>query len=102
MATTFAVGGLMGRLMFNSDFGINSFFWNLIFHYKPQWLSDPNLAFLSVSIMDCWQWTPFCALVLFSSLTMVSVEIEQAAKLETAKCWPTLRPIQLPFRLPLG
>ena len=26
MATTFAVVGLMGRLMFNSDFGINNFF----------------------------------------------------------------------------
>jgi multiple sugar transport system permease protein len=86
--------------MFNSDFGINSFFWNLIFHYKPQWLADPNLAFLSVSIMDCWQWTPFCALVLFSSLTMVPVEIEEAAKLETDKWWHILRKVQLPFLLP--
>ncbi|MBV8277642.1 MAG: sugar ABC transporter permease, partial [Verrucomicrobia bacterium] len=67
MATTFAVVGLMGRLLFNSDFGINDFFWNLIFGHKVQWLADPNLAFLSVSVMDCWQWTPFCALVLFSS-----------------------------------
>src|SRR5260370_4722467 len=100
MATTFAVVCLMGRLMFNSYLGINSFFWNLIFHYKPQWLPDPNLAFLSVSIMDCWQWTPFCALVLFSSLTMVPVEIEEAAKLETDKWWHTLRKIQLPFLLP--
>lgn len=100
MATTFAVVGLMGRLMFNSDFGINNFFWNLLFHYKPQWLADPNLAFLSISIMDCWQWTPFCALVLFSSLTMVPIEIEEAAKLETDKWWHILRKVQLPFLLP--
>jgi multiple sugar transport system permease protein len=100
MATTFAVVGLMGRLLFNSDFGINSYFWNLVFHNKPQWLADPNLAFLSVSIMDCWQWTPFCALVLFSSLTMVPVEIEEAAKLETDKWWHILRKVQLPFLLP--
>jgi multiple sugar transport system permease protein len=100
MATTFAVVGLMGRLLFNSDFGINSYFWNLIFHFTPQWLADPNLAFLSVSVMDCWQWTPFCALVLFSSLTMVPVEIEEAAKLETDKWWHILRKVQLPFLLP--
>jgi multiple sugar transport system permease protein len=100
MATTFAVVGLIGRLVFNGDFGINNFFWNLVFGHKMEWLADPNLAFLSISIMDCWQWTPFCALVLYSSLTMVPVEIEEAAKLETDKWWHVLRKVQLPFLLP--
>ena len=100
MATTFAVVGLIGRLLFNGDFGINNYFWNLAFGHKMEWLADPNLAFISISIMDCWQWTPFCALVLYSSLTMVPVEIEEAAKLETDKWWHVLRKVQLPFLLP--
>jgi multiple sugar transport system permease protein len=100
MATTFAVVGLIGRLLFNGDFGINNFFWNLVFGHKLEWLADANLAFVSISIMDCWQWTPFCALVLYSSLTMVPVEIEEAAKLETDKWWHVLRKVQLPFLLP--
>jgi multiple sugar transport system permease protein len=100
MATTFAVVGLIGRLLFNGDFGINNYFWNLVFGHKLEWLADPNLAFVSISIMDCWQWTPFCALVLYSSLTMVPVEIEEAAKLETDKWWHVLRKVQLPFMLP--
>src|SRR6201987_5297734 len=100
MATTFAVVGLIGRLVFNGDFGINNFFGNLVFGHKLEWLADPNLAFISISIMDCWQWTPFCALVLYSSLTMVPVEIEEAAKLETDKWWHVLRKVQLPFMLP--
>jgi multiple sugar transport system permease protein len=100
MATTFAVVGLIGRLVFNGDFGINNFFWNMVFGHKLEWLADPNLAFISISIMDCWQWTPFCALVLYSSLTMVPVEIEEAAKLETDKWWHVLRKVQLPFMLP--
>src|SRR6201982_2712970 len=100
MATTFAVVGLIGRLLFNGDFGINNFFWNMVFGHKLEWLADPNLAFISISIMDCWQWTPFCALVLYSSLTMVPVEIEEAAKLETDKWWHVLRKDQLPFLLP--
>jgi multiple sugar transport system permease protein len=100
MATTFAVVGLIGRLLFNGDFGINNYFWNLVFGHKLEWLADPNLAFVSISIMDCWQWTPFCALVLYSSLTMVPVEIEEAAKLETDKWWHVLRKVQLPFLLP--
>ena len=100
MATTFAVVGLIGRLLFNGDFGINNFFWNMVFGHKLEWLADPNLAFISIYIMDCWQWTPFCALVLYSSLTMVPVEIEEAAKLETDKWWHVLRKVQLPFMLP--
>jgi multiple sugar transport system permease protein len=54
LATTFAVVGLMGRLMFNRDFGVLNYFWSLIFGEKVDWLADPNLAFISISIMeDC-------------------------------------------------
>jgi multiple sugar transport system permease protein len=100
MATTFAVVGLMGRLMFNRDFGILNFFWSHIFGYRADWLADSNLAFISVSAMEVWQWTPFCALILFSSLTMVPQEIEEAANLETDKWWHVLWKVQLPFMLP--
>ncbi|HZC34609.1 MAG TPA: sugar ABC transporter permease [Chthoniobacterales bacterium] len=100
MATTFAVVGLMGRLLFNNDFGFNNFVWSRIFGHGIEWLANSQFAFVSISIMDCWQWTPFCALVLYSSLTMVPVEIEEAAQLETDKWWHVLRKVQLPFLLP--
>jgi multiple sugar transport system permease protein len=100
MATTFAVVGLMGRLMFDRNYGILNYVWNSIFGYRADWLADPNLAFISVSIMEVWQWTPFCALVLFSSLTLVPPDIEEAAKLETANWWQVLCRVQLPFMLP--
>jgi multiple sugar transport system permease protein len=100
MATTFAVVGLMGRLLFNNDFGFNNFIWSHLFGHGTEWLADPRLAFVCISIMDCWQWTPFCALVLYSSLTMVPVEIEEAAQLETDKWWHVLWKVQLPFLLP--
>jgi multiple sugar transport system permease protein len=100
MATTFAVVGLTGRLLFDGNYGILNYVWSLIFHTRPDWLADPNLAFLAISVMEIWQWTPFCALVLFSSLTMVPTEIEEAAKLETAHWWQVLWRVQLPFLLP--
>jgi multiple sugar transport system permease protein len=100
LATTFAVVGLMGRLMFNRDFGVLNYFWSLVFGKRVDWLADPNLAFVSISIMEDWQWTPFCALILFSSLKMVPVEIEEAARLETEKWWHILWKVQLPFMLP--
>jgi len=86
--------------MFNRDFGVLNYFWILIFGAKADWLADPTLAFVSISIMENWQWTPFCALILFSSLTMVPLEIEEAARLETEKWWQILWRVQLPFMLP--
>ncbi len=100
LATTFAVVGLMGRLILNRDFGIQNFFWLHIFGQRLDWLADPNLAFVSICLMDVWQWTPFCALVLYSSLTMVPPEIEEAATLETDKWWHVLWKVQLAFMLP--
>lgn len=100
MATTFAVVGLTGRLLFDGNYGLLNYIWSVIFHTRPDWLADPNLAFFAISVMEVWQWTPFCALVLFSSLTMVPPEIEEAAKLETAHWWQVLWRVQLPFMLP--
>jgi multiple sugar transport system permease protein len=116
LAMTFAVVGLMGRLMFNGSFGVLTYFWRSIsglvesipvlggllspLFFKGDFLADPTFAFVSVSLMDIWQWTPFCALVLFSSLTMVPQEIEEAAKLETEHWWHILWKVQLPFLLP--
>jgi multiple sugar transport system permease protein len=100
LATTFAVVGLMGRLLFNDNFGLVSYVCQHIFGQRLEWLADSQLAFVSVSLMDIWQWTPFCALVLYSSLTMVPPEIEEAAQLETDQWWHILWKVQLPFLLP--
>jgi multiple sugar transport system permease protein len=100
MATTFAVVGLTGRLLFDGNYGVLNYIWSILFHSRPDWLADPNLAFFAISVMEVWQWTPFCALVLYSSLTMVPPEIEEAAILETAHWWHVLWRVQLPFMLP--
>ena len=51
--------------------------------------------------MDIWQWTPFCALIFLAGLSMVPVEIEEAARLETqAAAGTLLRHVQLPYLLP--
>ncbi len=50
--------------------------------------------------MDVWQWTPFVALIFLAGLSMVPVEIEEAARLETKSHWALLRYVQLPYLLP--
>jgi multiple sugar transport system permease protein len=100
LATAPAVAGLIGRLIFNRDFGVANAVLALVGAGPVEWLGDTTNAFIAVALMDIWQWTPFCALVLLAGLTMVPTEIEEAARLETKSRWQIVRYVQMPFLLP--
>ena len=100
LATTYAVVGLLGRLIFNRDFGVANSFVGLLGFGPIDWLGSSTGAFAAICMMDIWQWTPFCALIFLSGLSMVPVEIEEAARLETPSKLALLRHVQLPYILP--
>lgn len=97
MATTYAVVGLLGQVMFNQKFGVVN---QLMGGADINWIGDSTNAFIMIIFWDVWQWTPFVALVLLAGLTMVPDEVEEAARLETKSRWTVLRYVQLPFLLP--
>ena len=76
MATTYAVVGLLGQVMFNQNFGVIN---QLLGGADINWIGDPTNAFVMIVFWDVWQWTPFVALVLLAGLTMVPNEVEEAA-----------------------
>lgn len=100
MAATYAVVGLLGRLIFNRAFGVANQFLGWLGLEPLDWLGSPTGSFAAIAIMDIWQWTPFCALIFLSGLSMVPVEVEEAAKLETTRPLSVLRHVQLPYLLP--
>jgi multiple sugar transport system permease protein len=100
LATAPAVAGLIGRLIFNRDFGVANAVLAFVGAGPVEWLGDTTNAFIAVALIDIWQWTPFCALVLLAGLTMVPTEIEEAARLETKSRWQIVRYVQMPFLLP--
>lgn len=100
MAATYAVVGLLGRLVFNREFGVANQVVGWFGVGPLDWLGSPAGSFAAVAIMDVWQWTPFCALIFLSGLSMVPVEVEEAARLETPRPLAILRHVQLPYLLP--
>lgn len=100
LATTYAVVGLIGRLIFNRDFGVANQFGSWIGLAPLDWLGSQSGAFAAIAMMDIWQWTPFCALIFLAGLSMVPVEVEEAARLETKSHYALLRHVQLPYLLP--
>ena len=100
MATTYAVVGLLGQVMFNIKYGVVNQLLGFLGIQPINWIGDPTNAFVAVIFWDVWQWTPFVALVLLAGLTTVPGEIEEAARLETKSWWKVLRHVQLPFLIP--
>jgi multiple sugar transport system permease protein len=100
LATTYAVVGLIGRLIFNRDFGVANQFLRAMGLQSFDWLGSTTGAFMAIAIMDIWQWTPFCALIFLAGLSMVPTDIEEAARLETPSKLALLRYVQLPYLLP--
>lgn len=100
LATTYAVVGLIGRLVFNRDFGVANQFLSWIGVAPFDWLGTDLGSFLAIAVMDIWQWTPFVALIFLAGLSMVPVEVEESATLETSSHLRLLRHVQLPYLLP--
>ncbi len=100
MATTYAVVGLLGQVMFNIKYGVINQLIGIFGIAPINWIGDSSNAFTAICFLDIWQWTPFCSLVLLAGLTMVPVEVEEAARLETNKWWTVLRYVQFPFLIP--
>lgn len=100
MATTYAVVGLLGQVMFNIKYGVVNQFVGFFGFEAINWIGDPDNAFIAVIFWDVWQWTPFVALVMLAGFTTIPVEIEEAARLETKSWWTVLRYVQLPFLIP--
>ena len=100
MATTYAVVGLLGQVMFNIKYGVVNQMLGWVGINPVNWIGDPTNAFIAIAFWDVWQWTPFCALVFLAGLSTVPAEIEEAAKLDTNRWWEVVRHIQLPFLVP--
>ena len=67
----------------------------------PRWFSDIWMARLTIVLVDVWQWTPFCFLVLLAGLSALPEEVYEAAVLDTNSAWDTFRYITLPLLSPV-
>src|SRR4029079_5308438 len=63
-------------------------------------LSNPHWALVSVTLVDVWQWTPFCLLVFLSALQGVPDELLEAARIDGAGPLQILTRVMLPILVP--
>jgi multiple sugar transport system permease protein len=63
-------------------------------------LSNAHWALFSVTLVDIWQWTPFCFLVLLAALQGVPDELIENALLDTRSRWQIFWHVTLPHLQP--
>jgi multiple sugar transport system permease protein len=87
--------GLLGRYLTDSTFGLYS--WALSnLGYDGDILGSSTSAMTAVILMDVWEWTPLIALITLAGLSGVNPSVLEAAQLDGAGYWSTLRHVVFP------
>jgi multiple sugar transport system permease protein len=92
-----AVVGYMFFLMFQQSGPINQLIGLVLGHpVAINWLTDVNLAMVSIMIAETWEWTPLMFLILLAGFSGVPEDQMRAARLLGANAWQRFRRIALP------
>ncbi|WP_371779580.1 carbohydrate ABC transporter permease [Streptosporangium subroseum] len=87
--------GLLGRYLTDSTFGLYAWVLRSL-GYTGDILGSPTGAFAAVVLMDVWEWTPLIALITLAGLSSVPQSVREAAAVDGAPAWMTLRYIIFP------
>ena len=102
MIITPLVIGLMYNFLFNAQFGLFTYLINLAGVPLPDGiLGNAATAFPALILTDVWEWTPFMALIVLAGLQAIPSEPLQAAQVDGANAWQSLRYVTLPMLRPL-
>jgi len=96
-----AVMGLVWSLVLNGNYGILNQLLGLFGLPQPQWLTDRDLQFASIVLVDVWMWTPFMMLIALAGLSSIPASIHEAAEIDRASRWTAFTRITLPLCAPL-
>lgn len=103
MMSPVVIAFIVGRVMFNEAVGPINAGLNAIGLAGIPWLTSSAMAFVTILIVDTWQWTPFFMLVLLAGLSALPQEVEEAARLDTTSdtqaFWRVVFPMLAPWSI---
>jgi len=85
IAISAAVGALMWLLLFNPSLGLLNYVLSLVGIRGPEWLIQPAIAIIAVSITTVWITLGTNIIVLLAGLQGIPEEIYEAARLDGAR-----------------
>jgi multiple sugar transport system permease protein len=67
----------------------------------PNWLGNPDLAMLSIIVVNAWRFFPFAIVIFLAGITAVPQDVLDAATVDGAGFWRRNYQIILPMILPI-
>ncbi|WP_368497641.1 carbohydrate ABC transporter permease [Herbiconiux sp. A18JL235] len=99
--TPVVVGYLYADLLEASNGPVNTALRQLGLGFATQqWLADPAIALPVVAVVNVWMWTGFSMAIYQAALSGLDDEVLEAASLDGATRWQTLRHIIVPMLRP--
>jgi multiple sugar transport system permease protein len=100
LMTAPAIAALMWKLMTNPNFGVLSYFVQLLGVKDFKWASDPQTALFTVVLVDIWVYTPFIMILLLAGLRSLPKQPFEAAALDGVPRRFVFTRITLPMLMP--
>ena len=97
-----AVGvGLTFQVLLDPFNGIVNKIWSAVTgNDGPQWLTNPDIALLSVAGIDVWKGLGIATLIYIAGIAAIPNEYFEAARVDGASSWQVFRRIILPLSFP--
>jgi multiple sugar transport system permease protein len=70
-------------------------------NFQVSWLTNPDLALLTVALLEIWNWTPFSFIIMLAGLAAIPKEPIEAAEILGASKWRIFWEVQLPLLRPV-
>ncbi len=102
MMTTPVVMSVIWRTVFHESLGPANDLLSMIGIGPVPWLSSATGAFISVVIVEVWQWTPFMFLLLLAGLVSLPKEPYLAAAIDGASPTRTFWQVTFPLMAPIS
>lgn len=99
MATPVAIA-MVWLLMYVPTTGVVNYFLRLANLPQPLWVYSESSVIPALALVDVWEWTPMIVLICLAGLTALPHDPLEAAIVDGASTWQTIRYVTLPMLLP--
>lgn len=102
MLSPVAVSWMVGKSMMEIRFGPLANLAKFLGWETPSFFGTPEIARLTIMMMDAWTFIPFMMIMLLAGLQALDKEVQEAAKVDGATAWQGFWQVTFPLMLPVS
>jgi multiple sugar transport system permease protein len=102
MLSPVAVSWMVGKSMLEPRFGPLARLARQLGWDSPSFFGSPEIARLTIMVMDAWTFIPFMMIMLLAGLQAIPREVQEAARVDGASGWRGFWEVTFPLMLPVS